>query len=218
MGDFGIAFFDTDTFPKIANTANNERIANYLFSAPEQREKGRGKITYSSDIYALGQVLYWFKHGRTYQGTGEILDDFLNKCLSSDPANRFQSISEIFAFIKSKQQPYIDYWKAIDHLDHVIRKTFPKISGLEISSDTTKINKFLEEFSNYKNLKDYWWMNEKGGDLDLKGLKYLSNNHWLFDLFYEIEIEKIQSIGIPITQPIKTFLSLLLNHQNLSRL
>ena len=191
LGDLGIAFFDPEYFSRMANTPASERIANYLFSAPEQREKGRGEVTFSADIYALGQVLYWFEHGKTYQGTGGVANKVLYKCLLEDPDLRFQRISDIQSFIEAEQQPKVDYWGAIDHLDNAIRQTFPKIKGLEISEDQNKINGFLTLLSKYKRLEDYWWMNEKGGDLQLRGVEPLGDNSWLFDKYHEIEVEKI---------------------------
>lgn len=43
-------------------------MANWEFSAPEQ--VSGGKITSATDIYALGQILYWFCFGEINRGTG----------------------------------------------------------------------------------------------------------------------------------------------------
>lgn len=190
LGDLGIAFFDPEKFSRVSETPKGERIANYLFSAPEQREKGRGEITFSADIYALGQVLYWFEYGKTYQGTGGVTNRVLHKCLQEDPNLRFQSISDIQKFIEAEKQPKVDHWKAIRHLDETIRSTFTKIDRLEVVDNHQKINKFLQSFLTYKRLEDYLWMDHRGGDLQLTGLEYLEDK-WLLNEEREIEIEKM---------------------------
>lgn len=104
--DFGIAHFEDDKYPIKDLTKKGDRLANWEFSAPEQINNGH--ITPATDIYALGQILYWYCFGSVNRGTGgrhlqEIfqndnvgkMDAIIYKCLSNEPMERFQSIEEI---------------------------------------------------------------------------------------------------------------------------
>jgi serine/threonine protein kinase len=56
VADFGIAHFEEEDLLTAVETKNDERLANFLYSAPEQRTRGQvadGK----ADIYALGLTL-----------------------------------------------------------------------------------------------------------------------------------------------------------------
>ena len=63
------------------------------------------------DIYALGQVLYYFVYGDTIHGTSHkklsekfsdlsLYDVVINKCIAQNPEDRFQSIGELVAYVK----------------------------------------------------------------------------------------------------------------------
>ena len=54
--DFGIAHFLVEDMETIVETKTTERLANFLYSAPEQRIKG-GQAVFQSDIFAVGLIL-----------------------------------------------------------------------------------------------------------------------------------------------------------------
>lgn len=104
--DFGIAHFESDQYPIKGITRKNDRMANWEFSAPEQIMAEN--ITAATDIYALGQILYWFCFGNVNRGTGgkhlteifdeekaAVLDGIIYKALSNAPEDRYQNILEI---------------------------------------------------------------------------------------------------------------------------
>lgn len=110
IGDLGIAHFKDEAFVKEATTKPTDRLANYLFSAPEQVDS-KNKITAAADIYSLAQVMQWYFTGKTIRGLGRprfssgasgeflsILDGFADKALRNEPTARFQSIDEIANF------------------------------------------------------------------------------------------------------------------------
>jgi serine/threonine-protein kinase len=68
LADFGIASYNPDLFHLKAETKSEERLANRLFSAPEQ-EDGGIQAHATMDIYALGQVIQWFVTGSVHRGT-----------------------------------------------------------------------------------------------------------------------------------------------------
>ncbi len=54
--DFGIAHFAEEDLLTIVETKVTDRMANFQYSAPEQRQRG-GTICYQTDIYALALIL-----------------------------------------------------------------------------------------------------------------------------------------------------------------
>jgi serine/threonine protein kinase len=69
IADFGIAHFEEEELLTAVETKNNERLANFLYSAPEQRVRNR-PVTGKADVYALGLLLNETFTGRVAQGTG----------------------------------------------------------------------------------------------------------------------------------------------------
>lgn len=107
IADFGIAYYNPDFFDKTGHTTESERLANYDFSAPEQRNS-KEKPEKTMDIYAIGQIIQWLVFGTTTKGTHRknlyrkfdtprmhFLDDIVDKCLNDDPKERYQSIDDI---------------------------------------------------------------------------------------------------------------------------
>lgn len=84
----------------------NDRMANWEFSAPEQ-VSGK-EITVATDIYAFGQILYWFCFGKINRGTGGkqlqkifdeekavVLDEIIYQSISNEVGKRYKSIAAI---------------------------------------------------------------------------------------------------------------------------
>jgi serine/threonine protein kinase len=69
VADFGIAHFEEEDLLTAVETRNNERLANFLYSAPEQRARNRA-VNGKADIYALGLILNEMFTSRVPQGTG----------------------------------------------------------------------------------------------------------------------------------------------------
>ena len=112
IADFGIAYYNPDFFDKTGHTTESERLANFDFSAPEQRNS-KIKPEKTMDIYAIGQLIQWLVFGVTTKGTHRknlykkfntprmhFLDDIVDKCLNDDPKGRYQSINEILVEIE----------------------------------------------------------------------------------------------------------------------
>ena len=106
--DFGIAFFDPEEYEYTGHTLYKEVLGNRKFSAPEQANKGTAPHV-TMDIYALGQIMQWFVIGDIHSGTGRKtlntvlnenliygLDQIIEKCLRSDPKERYQSMEEVY--------------------------------------------------------------------------------------------------------------------------
>ena len=69
VADFGIAHFEEEELLTAVETKNDERLANFLYSAFEQRSRGQ-QVDSKVDVYALGLILNEMFTGAVPQGTG----------------------------------------------------------------------------------------------------------------------------------------------------
>lgn len=210
IGDFGIAHFDESHFDRLSETRDGERLANYKFSAPEQSEPGK-TISFSSDIFALGQIMQWLISGTTHHGTSRakicsnhpFFDMVIDKCLRNDSSLRYQSIDEIKASIKSvqddrktqKEQAEHEtlVWNTIHDLDEIIRQTCTQIINIETLDNPVLIEEFLNNFNKVNIGNNFWCMNARGGDLHAPQWIKEDNDIWFMNNNWNIEcnIEKI---------------------------
>lgn len=80
IADFGIAHFEEDEILTLVDTNDNERLANFQYSAPEQRVRGQ-VVDGKADVYAAGLILNEMFTGTVPQGTqfrkiGEVAPDY----------------------------------------------------------------------------------------------------------------------------------------------
>jgi serine/threonine protein kinase len=92
----------------------SDRLANYLYAAPEQKD-GSGSADHRADIYALGLILNEVFTGKVPQGSGykniasvleayAFLDPVVEKMISQNPSNRHQSILDVLRDIKARER------------------------------------------------------------------------------------------------------------------
>ncbi len=117
VADFGIARFKEEDLHTAVETHNRERLANFLYSAPEQRERGKD-VGCPADVYALGLVLNEMFTGQVPQGAGfkrvgevfhefAFLDSLVDEMIQQDPAKRPKSIKTIKLQLISRGQEFI---------------------------------------------------------------------------------------------------------------
>lgn len=105
IADLGIAHFNEDDLIDDPKTKITSKMANFVYSAPEQRVKG-AHVDYKCDIYALGLILNELFTGQVIQGSNykkisdtnedyAFLDDIVEKMTNQNPDNRYNSIEEI---------------------------------------------------------------------------------------------------------------------------
>ena len=105
IADFGIAHFQDSDKLTTVETKDSSRLANFSYHAPEQIEAG-GFITSATDIFALGLILNEMFTGKipsgdNYKKISEVNSDFafldkvVQKMLSQNPKDRYQSINEL---------------------------------------------------------------------------------------------------------------------------
>ena len=206
LADFGIAYYNPEYFSFKAETKKNgkkdERLANYLFSAPEQSEQLQGDLERhpTMDIYALGQICQWYATGKTHKGTRresitnhvkgtELLDNIIEHCLSNKPENRFQNIESIEAYIKRNRKK--DPFNYLRSFSIVLAKTFPKIyRGITYIEDKKKIDMLLQNLSEVNFDGHLWWHNGEG-NMSTQ-FKRLNDEVWLMGadkMFIEIKVK-----------------------------
>lgn len=69
LGDFGAAHFTEEQLATDIETAPGTRLANFLYSAPEQRRPG-ARVDSRADLYALGVIINELFTGDVLQGAG----------------------------------------------------------------------------------------------------------------------------------------------------
>jgi serine/threonine protein kinase len=105
IADFGIARFTEEALFTAVETRAQDRLANFLYAAPEQRVRG-GDVGLRADIYALGLILNEMFTGEVLQGTGHkqigsvapqyaYLDALVDRMVRHSPDDRPTSIAEI---------------------------------------------------------------------------------------------------------------------------
>lgn len=110
ISDFGIAHFCEEDIITQIETRVGSKMANFQYASPEQREKS-GVITSKSDIYALGLIFNEMftgsvPFGNSYKSVSGVnnnyafLDKIIDKMISQDPANRYNSVDEVIHEIK----------------------------------------------------------------------------------------------------------------------
>ncbi len=117
VADFGIATFSDDTIYTAVETADNARLANFQYAAPEQRVRGKS-VDMRADIFALGLILNEMftgevPHGHGYRLIKDVaaeyswLDDVVSEMIQSEPARRPNSIDAIKQMFVARRQDYV---------------------------------------------------------------------------------------------------------------
>lgn len=211
IGDFDIASFNDADGIKLVQTQAGDRLANYLFSAPEQSEKNFDEITTSADWYAFGQILFWLVHNKTLRGQGRIsfqeldkrlakYETLVAKLLQQNPNDRPQSKGEIDALLKENDKAYQDYLYrmkregSLHKFDDIIYKYMSHLgmSGSEFQqfTDEQTINEIMSDLEKNQESLDLWF-SQGYSDSSVKSIKRLNDPLcWLLDV-YELKLKSI---------------------------
>lgn len=114
--DFGIAHFAEEDLFTIVETKAHDRMANFLYAAPEQKKRGNN-IFPQTDIYALALILNEMFTGEIPQATGykkikdinqdySFLDDVFEQLFRQNPEERLFPENIILTEIKVREQNY----------------------------------------------------------------------------------------------------------------
>lgn len=176
IADFGIAWFNADNLEKLAETKKGERMANYLFSAPEQVDGDEPDK--KMDFYALGQLVQWFLTGSTHRGTGRVrisnlngglakLDSLVEMLLSQRPEMRPDSVEKIKELLLKADHfdpvaQASEMFDCVIKFDEILRKSFPGKSDLFSTSEEFEIDRFLNNLSEGLEELDLNWTDGEG--------------------------------------------------------
>ncbi|WP_346894211.1 serine/threonine-protein kinase [uncultured Roseibium sp.] len=105
IADFGISSFTDDIVSTLVDTDPKQKLANFVYAAPEQRAQGR-EVRLTADIYALGLILNELFTGDVPFGTEyrsitdvhpdyKFLDEVVGRMIRQDPGKRYASIGEL---------------------------------------------------------------------------------------------------------------------------
>ena len=105
IADFGIAHFEEEFLLDAVETNHKERLANFIYAAPEQKRRGPA-VDRLADIFALGLILNEMFTGTVPQGTqfnkiGDVapdfayIDDLVDRMICQSPDKRINSIEKI---------------------------------------------------------------------------------------------------------------------------
>jgi serine/threonine protein kinase len=130
IADFGIARFTADLLETLVETSPAQRLANFLYAAPEQRTPGKAVAT-SADIYALGLILNEMvtgsvPHGTEYRLIGStynslgFLDAIVARMISQDPNARPSAIADVKALIQRHEAEAVSLQRLSKISDSVI--------------------------------------------------------------------------------------------------
>jgi len=132
IADFGIAKFQEEDLYTAVETSNHDRMANFQYSAPEQRVRGK-QVTSASDIFAMGLILNEMFTGEIPQGTGykrivsvapdhAFLDDMVAQMIHQAPEQRPETVAKIKEELIARGKLFT----SLQRLDDSRRKVVPE--------------------------------------------------------------------------------------------
>jgi len=138
LADFGIAHFEEEELRTAVESKQNDRLANFLYAAPEQRVRN-AVVDHRADIFALGLLLNEMftsavPHGvgyRTVAGAApkfSYLDQLVESMIQQDPGRRPNSIDEVKKELLKRQNEFI----ALQRLDEKKREVVPAYQPDEV--------------------------------------------------------------------------------------
>jgi eukaryotic-like serine/threonine-protein kinase len=121
IADFGIARFLEDELYTAVETKAADRLANFLYAAPEQRSRGNA-VDQRADIFAVGLILNELFTGQVPHGSGfktiasvrseySYLDGIVESMIRQAPDERPSSIGDVKQLLKLRGADYISQQK-----------------------------------------------------------------------------------------------------------
>ena len=217
LADFGISWFDPKFYEKLAKTRNSDRLANWQFSPPEQfRRDGYDQATPCLDLYALGQTLYHCVTGMTVRGSNhphfsEVTpslsdyDSLINKFVSQQPESRFQSVAEVYDYLKQQEQSkhalYLRLAKnqvqETAEFDRRLARAMPGSSGVSYTqaANQKEITRVLHSLAEDPEEYNLWWTQGNMHN-SVNRLELISDDIWLLNC-WECKVEDLWIYRFP---------------------
>lgn len=129
VSDFGVAHFSQEELHTKVDTKSTERLASFLYAAPEQRIRGQ-KVDARADIYAIGLMINeMFTNqpplGTAYKNIESVapdyayLDEIVELMIRNNPAERLTSIDGVKKELISRQKEFVSRQK-LSQIDHTV--------------------------------------------------------------------------------------------------
>jgi eukaryotic-like serine/threonine-protein kinase len=139
VADFGVAHFEEENLLTAVETRDADRLANFLYAAPEQRVRGH-RVDHRADIFALGLILNEMFTGQVPQGAGiqtiaaaapqyAYLDPLVERMTQQDPSRRPASVEEIKKELLKRKNDFV----VLQRLDESKRKVVPAYRPDEVA-------------------------------------------------------------------------------------
>lgn len=144
----------------------------------------------------MAQIMYWYIFGVINRGTGAqyisqkydwentyIYDKIINKCLRNNPAERFQSIGEIWEFYENEKfkikeiDPFEDMYKFQDAVLSVIPEFFNKAFAITDKNVICELFNCIFKHKYNRSLE----FNIGKGNNTVSSIVKLENNEFLMD-------------------------------------
>lgn len=131
VADFGVASFQEGDLLTAIETKASDRLANFVYAAPEQRIRG-AEVTASADLFALGLILNEMITAEVLQGTGyrkigevapqlAFLEQVVDRLVRQKPHDRYGSIDDIKKDLLSRNASFL----ARQAVDELSKKVVP---------------------------------------------------------------------------------------------
>ncbi len=144
IADFGIAHFEEDEIYTAVETKIAARMANFQYSAPEQRVRG-SQVDHQADIFSLGLLLNELFTGKIPQGSGyiriaelspehEYLDEIVEVMIQQNPVNRPPSIADIKKELIGQKNAFV----SMQHLEETKKRVIKEIEPQEFEEISIK--------------------------------------------------------------------------------
>jgi serine/threonine protein kinase len=182
IADFGIQWFEDELLPRQAETRNDDRLANFGFSAPEQSRPSKDNPPAPRmDLFALGQTLYYCVTGTTISGTGHKrladvnidlspFDPIIDKLVANEPLERFQSVADVQAYLeRQKQEEASNSWyfgleEQFSEMERQTNEFSRRISSTKLAprvftrlTNPTEVDLLLEALATDCQSYELWW-------------------------------------------------------------
>ena len=210
LADFGIAFFEPESSEDKRLTQKGDKVANYLFSPPEQFDATMTPQA-TLDLFALGQVAYHSVTGNVIRGTSPLrlteidpdyakFDSVIMRLTRQSPDGRYQSVSEVVQAIQEYDRKNDEYtgqesneYRARDGIlafEERLRSALPGKMGIVPVTDEKTITRVLTAIGKECTKLNLWWTRGHS-NLEVKDdFERLTNGDWVIAAF-EMSITNI---------------------------
>ena len=202
LADFGIAWFDPALFSGERVTEANNRMGNFMFMAPEQMDS-KAPPTPATDIYAVGQILYWLVTGDVIRGTGHKklasfdaslgrFDSIVERCVQQDPKSRFQSGKDLLDALAGDamaRAAYAEDQKMLERLqgfERLLARVAPGKYGVVEFADPDDIHRLITQLAVSLSL-NLWWTRGLS-NLGIRRI-FQEDQYWVLNTF-ELDIDR----------------------------